>query len=72
MRSAATGVRSGAMGSADDYQTGALKRQTNEAGETVAVAIRTGPQTMLPWAVMTVDRGGHHADHAEVADWVDV
>jgi len=32
----------------------------------VAVRTSTGP---LPWAVMTVANGGHHAREEEVADW---
>jgi hypothetical protein len=51
----------------DDYPVGAIKQDP----VTKSVAIRTAPGMPLPWSVMTVNRGGYHATHQEVAEWVD-
>lgn len=55
--------------STTSYLTGAVKRDP----DTLAVAIRTtAVDEQRAWAVMTVDRGGHYAAEAEVADWDDI
>lgn len=54
---------------ADDFPIGAVKQDP----ATKAVAVRADTNLMpKPWAVMTVDNGGHFADHDDVAGWQDL
>lgn len=58
------------MSAATDYPEGVVKQDP----VTKAVAVRLPDLNIFraDWAVMTIDRGGGFAQHAEVESWTDL